>query len=308
VTVCIAARAGGIIVGASDRMLTSGAGDIQFEPTIGSKIIALTSSIFVLTAGDSSIQAEICSKVLTEAKKSITDNPNEWLRVSDVVESYIIYYNEVRNKRAEIAILAPFGLTTDSFINHDTSLPESLMKEMATEIVNYRLSEVATIIAGVDKAGPHIWTIYDNVASCVDTVGFAAIGVGARHASSQFMLARHSWNAPFPDTLLLTYVAKKRSEVAPGVGTATDMLMVGPNIGSLISVGDHVIEKLETEVRKLKEREASAFSDGLGEIRNYVEEVAKQAEAAGAAAEQAAPKDTGGATSPDVTQDTAPAE
>jgi hypothetical protein len=296
VTVCIAARADGIIVGASDRMLTSG--DIQFEPATGAKIIVLTSSIFLLEAGDSSIQAEISSRVLAAVRKRVEETPREWWRVSDVVDLYLQYYNEVRNKRAEIAILSSFGLTIDLFVHQDVALPESLIKEIATELINYKIPTVETIVAGVDEFGPHIWTIDDNRPNCVDTVGFAAIGVGARHASSQFMLARHSWNSPFPDTLLLTYVAKKRSEVAPGVGVGTDMLIVGPHLGTLLQLGPHVVEKLESETQKLKGREATAFADGLGEIRNYVEELARQAEAA-ASSGQAAPKDVGGATSSD---------
>jgi hypothetical protein len=63
-TVCIAARAERIVIGATDRMLT--AGDVQFEPSAGSKIILLSSSIFMMTAGDAALQAEISGMVLKE--------------------------------------------------------------------------------------------------------------------------------------------------------------------------------------------------------------------------------------------------
>ena len=47
VTVCIAARSGPNLIGASDRMLTSG--DIQFEPTLTSKLTQITTSLAVFT-------------------------------------------------------------------------------------------------------------------------------------------------------------------------------------------------------------------------------------------------------------------
>jgi hypothetical protein len=45
-------------------------------------------------------------------------------------------------------------------------------------------------------------------------------------------------------------MSKKRAEVAPGVGKATDMVSVGPGLGSLIKIHEHVIHKLEDEYRR----------------------------------------------------------
>jgi len=53
-TVCIAAVCeGNILIGASDRMLTSG--DIQFQPPT-TKIYTFTTSINVMTSGDAGFQ------------------------------------------------------------------------------------------------------------------------------------------------------------------------------------------------------------------------------------------------------------
>ena len=54
--------------------------------------------------------------------------------------------------------------------------------------------------------------------ACYDMIGFAAIGIGGWHAQSRFMFAKHTRRSPQPETLLLTYSAKKQAEVAPGVG------------------------------------------------------------------------------------------
>jgi hypothetical protein len=40
------------------------------------------------------------------------------------------------------------------------------------------------------------------------------------------MLQKYSRGASLSEAFLLTYIAKKRAEVAPGVGTATDMFMI----------------------------------------------------------------------------------
>ena len=63
VTVCIAAVCqGNAIWGASDRMLTSGDGEVEFEPAFP-KSFTLTAYIAAMMAGDSGLQAEILQDV-----------------------------------------------------------------------------------------------------------------------------------------------------------------------------------------------------------------------------------------------------
>jgi hypothetical protein len=196
------------------------------------------------------LQAEITGMVLMEISDRIRDEPQNWWRVSEAADLYVKYYNQVRNKRAANAILSPLNLTAESFSENQKNMSTDLVSSIAKELLNYEIPHVSAIFGGLDLAGAHIYTVYNNEANCVDNVGFASIGIGARHASSHFMFARHAWNSPFTDTLLLTYYAKRKSEVAPGVGRGTDILMVGPALGTLNVVGDHVIEKLEQEYSK----------------------------------------------------------
>jgi hypothetical protein len=107
------------------------------------------------------------------------------------------------------------------------------LSEIIEALRAFALPEVSTIFAGLDTSGAHIYSVrYDGILNCHDAVGFAAIGAGARHASSQFMLAKHGLTKPLADTLRLTYFAKKRSEVAPGVGEQTDMCLIGSQLGA----------------------------------------------------------------------------
>jgi hypothetical protein len=297
-TVCIAARAGNIVVGVSDRMLTSG--DIQFEPSAGTKTYFLTNSMFVMTAGDAALQAEIILMVLQEITDRIAKDPNNWWKVSEAADLYVKYYNVIRNKRAENAVLSPLNLDGQSFLANQGTMSSNLVERLARELINFEMPNASAIFAGLDPAGCHIYTVHNNEANCVNNVGFAAIGIGDRHASSQLMFARHAWNAPFPETLMLTYYAKKKAEVAPGVGVGTDMVMVGPVLGSLMQIGDHVIKKLDEEYDRIIRSESSAFARAKGRMRGYVEDLTNKAQATGAAAaeKQASPKTDGGTSSP----------
>jgi len=276
-------------------MLTSG--DIQFEPTAGSKIFLLSTSMFTMTAGDSAIQAEITEMVAEEMQARIVKEPSNWWRVGEAADLYVKHYNAIKNRRAANAILSPLGLTHESFITNQSSMDSSLVNDLAKELLNFELPSVSAIFAGTDPTGTHIYAIYDNETNCVDNVGFAAIGIGSRHATSQFMFARHAWNSPFADTLLLTYYAKRKAEVAPGVGAGTDMVTVGPGLGTFLQIGDQVIEKLERQYNNITQSERQSFSQATGEIRTYVEELAKESAAAQASSDkkQAAPETSNGA-------------
>ena len=245
--------------------------------------------MFVMTAGDAALSAEVVGAMLIEVGLRIKANPSTWFRVQEAADIYVAKYNEVRNKRSESTILSPLFLNRNSFVSDQRLLTDNLASDLSKELLNFSMPGIAAIVAGLDAEGTHIYLIQEGdvagalEANCVDGVGFAAIGMGRRHASSQFMFARHSWNSPLADTLLLTYHAKKKSEVAPGVGRGTDMVMVN-GLGGFTSVGEHVFSKLDQEHKRIIQKENAAFAKARGEIARYVEELGNQAEAAAAAA------------------------
>jgi hypothetical protein len=271
VTVCIAARCGPILVGASDRMLTSG--DIQFEPPLTSKLTTLTTSIAVLQAGDAAFHTEIMTEVVPIVHERITAVPSEWWLVKDVADLYVKHRNAAKLKRAEAAILAPLGLTRDSFPDNQQKLNEAIAEQITRDLINYDVPYVSALVVGVDPLGPHIYVIDDGNISCNDVIGFAAIGIGARHAESQFMLGRHSWSSPVADTALLTYAAKKRSEIAPGVGEATDMFTAGPQLGTFMILSDPVVQRFDRIYRRMIRGEERAQRNARKEANQYVNEL-----------------------------------
>jgi len=268
-TVCIAARAGNTLVLASDRLLT--AGDIQFEP-LRQKIVAITRSITILTAGDASFLTLILPQVFAAAHEDLGPNPDHWLTVKKVVEFYVKFFIEERSKMAERAILAPLGLDRASFLNHQKTMDPDLVRRLASGLLDYQAPDCAVIIAGCDPEGSHIYVVDGTNVSAYDDVGFAAIGMGARHANSQFMLARHAWHGSLSDTLLLTYLAKRRSEAAPGVGSETDMMIIGPGLGESQVVAEEATNRLRQEYEKIVANENLMMASAKNQISTFVQE------------------------------------
>lgn len=274
-TTCIAAKCGeGVIFGAADRMKT--AGDIQFEPSTP-KIIPLTSSIAIMIAGDAALHAEIVQDLWNSVSIRIKEEPTNWLKVKDLAYLYSHFYNLCKLKRAENTILTPLGLNRDSFITRQHEMSQEFVTTLSKELLSYNLPYAAVIITGIDDEGAHIYVVHGDQLSCMDTIGFASIGIGSRHAESQLMLARHSVNSPLPETLLLTYSAKKRSEVSPGVGKETDMFMIGPNLGSFTTLNPDVMKKLDDEYKKIIESENNLLNEAKKEVTRYITEILQNA-------------------------------
>lgn len=276
-TVCIAAISsyanGFVITGASDRMLT--AADVEFEPEVP-KLYPLTNSIVALLAGDSPTQAEVLQEVDLQVKALL--KPDEWLDVKQVAELYAQAFNKRRTREAQTAILAPLGLDVNSFISRQREMDPSFIRMVATELYNYQPPETSAIITGMDNTGPHIFVVANGSIDCHDTIGFASIGIGAGHANSQLMFAGQNPGRAYPAALMQTFAAKKRAEVAPGVGEATDMFLIGTTLGSFRPIPANVIDALEKTYQTMRETIKTARDKAEGEIGDFFKKAVEQAQ------------------------------
>lgn len=230
------------IIGASDRMLTSGV--IEFQPN-QSKVWQLTTSIAVMVAGDIGIQSEMFQKVAPVVYDRIKAEPNNWWKVEDVAELYSKYHSELRSKRAEQEILLPLGLDQNTFIKRQQEMSPEWIKSISPKLLGFQLPETEVICAGIDSTGPHLYLIENGKISCNDQVGFGSIGIGRWHSNSHLMVSGHTRSSPGSTALLITHQAKKKAEVAPGVGTKTDMFMIGPQLGSIMEIQREWIDTLD---------------------------------------------------------------
>jgi hypothetical protein len=292
-TICIAALCGnGHIFGASDRMITSG--DIEYEPSLTQppqrfgntlKVFRLTNSIAIMTAGDASVQSVIIQNVINTVVARVTQDPSNWWDLGDVADLYVRHHDNLRRRRAESAILTPLGLSNETFIDRQSGMSNEFIQTITRQLTTFDMPIVEAIITGVDRKGSHIYVVnnYNRnrscVVSCADTIGFAAIGIGAHHAESLFMLAGHHRESPIPDTLFLTYLAKKRAEVAPGVGKETDMLMVGRELGSLQNVMTPIVQQMDAIYQYYRTQEQSALSTARLKATEWVDSLSKSQQA-----------------------------
>jgi hypothetical protein len=240
-TVCIAAICTWdpnqlMIVGASDRMVS--AEDIAFQQP-QTKAYSFFPWVMALLAGDPYAQISICNAA---AKQFAARAPQF---VEDVAIAYAEAFSAYRRRRAETKHLKPLGLDANSFMDRQQDFRPDFVSDLTHRLERSPI-EVETLIVGVDPLGAHIYIVTDpGDVSCADAVGFAAIGTGKAHADSQFMLARYTRYMPWQRALLLSYIAKKRAEVAPTVGDSTDLFFIGG--GGF----QHVSDAIHTEIQSI---------------------------------------------------------
>ncbi len=270
-TVCIAAvcqwQGKPMIVGASDRMLT--AGDIEFEP-LQAKFYLFTPHIVALVAGSATDQLEICESTLAHIRLHPTTD------VGGVADTYGRAFAAFRRKAAERAILAPLGLDVDTFLRRQREMSPDLVRHLESDLHRHRL-EIETIVMGVDTAGAHIYVVHDpGQPARFNSIGFAAVGIGAAHAQSQFMFAGYTRFWPFERALFLTYTAKKRAEVAPGVGNATDVFIVGPHANPMVQVPQQMVDELQKIHDAAKAKERAAGEEAHQTIEKFIRDALAQ--------------------------------
>jgi 20S proteasome alpha/beta subunit len=232
VTVCIAAIYNkNSIIGVSDRMIT--AGDIQFQPP-ARKIIPVTSSIVIMTAGDANVQQQLLTATSTYIDKRLAVDSKTWIPVKDIANFYRNRYTEINAEEAEKAILVPQGLTFETFLRKQKEMSQEYISDLAYKLQRFAIDDIATIVAGVDDEGAHIYTVRNGEVSWDNKVGFSAVGIGSNHALSHIMLSGYSKDATETKALLTVHQAKKRAEVSPGVGQDTDMFLTGPAPGTFM--------------------------------------------------------------------------
>jgi hypothetical protein len=277
-TVCVAAICGGdMICGMTDRMLT--AGDIQFQPS-SAKIWPFTRSIVMLSSGDVGLQTEIYSRLMKHVIDHIKAQPDVWLCVEDIAALFSTTYFVIKKERAEREILTPLGLNSQSLLT--SGVEPELASKISMELLGYRMPESAVIIAGNNAAygedqtkrvTAHIFVVQNGQLSCADKVGFACIGAGSWHANSAMMLAGHTPNTPIPRGLLNVCIAKKRAEVAPGVGPETDTFVVTNSLGGYSELRDAIRERVFKVFREYMKKNDRADKNAAESLDAFIQEI-----------------------------------
>ena len=208
---------------ASDQMVTAGIPmPYEFETDEVRKIYNLCDDIYLLTAGN----ALFSSEVVERAGKNIREAGIP-MSVESAGEQVRIAY---QTRRREILIqeqLETRGLDLNQFYNLHQRMQPAIVHEIDSAFSKYRFP-VDLIICGKDEGGCHIYTVLNpGVLVCHDEIGFVAVGVGAPHAMYSLISNDYRKSMAVEEMETLVEEAKKRSQVAPGVGDKTTRKVVG---------------------------------------------------------------------------------
>jgi 20S proteasome alpha/beta subunit len=275
---------------ASDRMVT--AGDVQYEPA-QLKIAFLTTRTLLLIAGEYSIHSE----AINFLRKEIMRNPNR--TTQNIALLYGRQIQEIKSRQAEDLFLAPIRLNTDTFIAQQKDMADSFIERITTQIQNFDGADIGALIVGAEEEGTHIYEVDSHgIISCWDDIGFAAIGIGAWHAKSDLMQGRYRNTLNCASALAAIFAAKKRAEIAPGVGKDTDIYIVN-RLGHF-RVWPHVEKKIHELYDAYDNQVAGLATQAIADLQAFMDnppsEEAKSNEQQGNVGEN--PQADGGANPP----------
>ena len=171
-------------------------------------------------------------------------------------------------RQAEQKVLAPLGFTMKSFLAAQRRLAPEFVESVIYEIRRDKAA-IETIICGLDGPAAQLYTVDRHGGSHLHNgIGFTAIGDGAGHAESQFMFARYTpgWN--MSHAMMLTYIAKKRAEVAPGVGLETDFFFIADR--GFANFYEPILGGLEEGYKLVTEAQAHAVEEANSYLTNFL--------------------------------------
>jgi len=271
-TVCIAALCGDgdgdrRVVIAADRMVTY-PGYMEFEHP-GSKMVKLSERALVMVAGDTLLGMRLAN----DAAAAYAGATGE---VHLVAADLAGRYTQVRSEQVLQQVLSRRGLDFGSFYSNHSSLNGQAVMLLDNQMAQFDLG-VELLLAGVDDAGAHIHTVHNPGAPDRkhDPIAYAAIGSGAVHVLPSMAGFEQGPATSYAQTLFHVYASKRRAEVAPGVGSATEMAVVTATgvhkideaqQETLGKIYDSFIQQGDTEIRK----QIGALNDDQG--ANHQEE------------------------------------
>lgn len=258
-TVCLAAlcavedaQDGTAVVVASDRMVTLG-GFIEFEHAVP-KMAQSSPCGIVMIAGDTLVGTSLARDVGATFDGKAP-------RVADIAEALAQGYTGVRQRRVQQQILSPRGLDFNTFYGAHASLNPNVTMMIDNAMATFNLG-VELLLAGVDSGRGHIYSVTNpGDTHQHDVIGYTAIGSGALHALQALIGFGHHSKAELKETVFRVYAAKRRAEVAPGVGHDTDLAIV--RSAGIERLTADQLKQLETVYDSFQNSTQQALTDQL---------------------------------------------
>lgn len=223
-TVCIAAMAesGRKIVLATDRMITANFPiPTEFETQDVLKIFRIGETAIVMSAGNALSAYEIIER----AKSQVVNQ--QIGKIDQVTEIVRRTYQDYRRQRVLERFLEPRGLSLDSYYASQQRMIPGVAQEIDSQLINYNL-QVEMIITGCREGDEcHLFTLtHPGISLLHDALGYASIGSGSPHVMYDFIGSDYRRAFPVKKVEEIVRSAKRKSEVAPGVGRQTELIIL----------------------------------------------------------------------------------
>jgi 20S proteasome alpha/beta subunit len=244
-TICIASICGKRNIGlaVADRMVTEEDLSVEFEHE-EKKIIPISKNCVAMTSGSAISYQEILEPIISRYKNK---KPN----ISEIAEEIAKSYDNIRTKKIEEKYFRPRKLTIKSFYKNHSGLNEQLVRILDKVINDFEFPDLDIpgagldiLIVGVDSKA-HIYLIENpGTTTPFDVFGWDCIGTGYPQAENSLISNKFVPSLDFKKGLFLSYEAKIRAEVSPGVGREwTDIVYIDER--GIHFLSDEKIKKLK---------------------------------------------------------------
>ncbi len=251
------------VITLSDRMVSTGDMTLAFEhPRI--KAMVITQKSVVMTAGT------VHEPDLLRQAKERAKGKERIVEIADILKEV---YQEFREEHVVDEVLRPLaGIKSFAeWHGKQRSLHDGLVMDLNQGIANYRLG-LSLLLAGVDNGG-HLIRIDDpGIYRSFDSLSYCCIGMGDRHADNVYAWYKYSSAFPLVEALYIGFEAKKRSEMAGGVGKLTDILIMDTNGIKEICPGTiNILEEIYYDRESKSER--AGFDKRITELKIQMREL-----------------------------------
>lgn len=253
-TVCIATKAndGKALVLAADQMATMS--HIVREQEGSHKILKITENIYLLTAGDAVIAKTMHNEIL--------ENSNKITTVEEAVELAKQAYVNTHLTFSQSVFLVPRGLTFDSYNASQRNMDANVVSLIDQSLSQYKL-DIVLIVAGINPDGEAKIYEVDPPGISGEFDPFCTTGIGNSHATNSLYARNYSFTLSTEEVLYLVFEAKTRSEVAPGVGSKTDLYLVTKDSVKVFT--DDELKSYKTLYEQVMKEEQELLKKKLGE-------------------------------------------
>jgi len=240
-TVCIAALADNekSVVLASDKMISKQMPPIEYEHDV-EKIVKITDNFYVLIAGTVNSAVDIIDNVRNQIRTNHT--PLERF------EKFKKAYSDFREQKITEVILQAQGFrSVQDFQSRQQTLTRKIANSIQNLIVTANIQTVFVLVA-LDNQKCHLRVLV-NPGELINPLEYATTGTGELHAVQSLIGARYNKAEDLDAATYLVYEAKRRAEVAPGVGSLTEMIVLSHGKEGV------VVERrlVDTDLEKLAE-------------------------------------------------------